>query len=251
MPHAPLGSVSLYYEEHGSGGVPLLLVPGGHLTIDLNFAAVLPGLSSRRHVVAVEQQGHGRTADVDRDPTIANLGADLAGLLDHLGLERVDVLGFSLGALAAMELAVRHPQRVDRLVFASGFVRPGGYHAEITDPGLWATSTRMPTEADFTAMVREHERLAPPGAAGFDAVSQKLGPHVMGFTGWPDDELTQVTARTLVMIGDHDFVTLEHAALTVELLPDARLAVIPGATHNGLMQRAAVVGPVVEDFLAR
>ncbi|MCD2194109.1 alpha/beta hydrolase [Actinomycetospora endophytica] len=251
MPYAPVNGLSLYYEEHGSGGVPLLLVPGGHLTIDLNYDDVLPALSSRRRVVAVEQQGHGRTADVDRTPTLPNLADDLVGLLDHLGLERVDVLGFSLGGLAAMDAAIRYPDRFERFVFGSGHVRPDGYHPEIFDPSRWATSTRMPTAEDFAAMQREHERLAPPGDAGLDAFMAKLQPTIQGFTGWSDEELARVRARTLIMIADHDFVAVEHAALELELIPDARLAVIPNATHNGLLHRADVVLPILEDFLAR
>jgi pimeloyl-ACP methyl ester carboxylesterase len=251
MPYADLDGISLHHEEHGTGGVPLLLVPGGHLTIDLNYSSVLPALASRRRVVAVEQQGHGRTADVDREPTLANLAGDLVGLLDHLGLERVDALGFSLGGLALMEAATRWPDRFERLVFASGHVRPDGYHPDITDPSRWATSTRMPSAEDFAAMRREHERLAPPGAAGLEAVMAKLQPVIQGFTGWSDEELARVTARTLIMIGDHDFVTVEHAALELDLIHDARLAVVPGATHNGLLHRADVVLPILEDFLAR
>ena len=251
MPYADLDGISLYHEEHGTGGVPLLLVPGGHLTIELTFADVLPALASRRRVVAVEQQGHGRTADVDRVPTLAALAGDLVGLLDHLGLDRVDALGFSLGGLALMEAAVRWPDRFDRFVFASGHVRPDGYHPDITDPSRWATSTRMPSTEDFAAMQREHARLAPPGGAGMDAFMAKLQPTIQGFTGWSDEELSRVTARTLIMIGDHDFVTIEHAALELELIPDARLAVVPGATHNGLLHRADVVLPILEDFLAR
>jgi pimeloyl-ACP methyl ester carboxylesterase len=100
-------------------------------------------------------------------------------------------------------------------------------------------------------MRREHERLAPPGDAGLDAFMAKLQPTIQGFTGWSDEELAAVTARTLVLVGDHDFVTIEHAALELELIPDARLAVVPGATHNGLMHRADVVLPILEDFLAR
>ena len=251
MPYADLDGISLYHEEHGTGGVPLLLVPGGHQTIELTFADVLPALASRRRVVAVEQQGHGRTADVDRAPTLAALAGDLVGLLDHLGLDRVDALGFSLGGLALMEAAVRWPDRFDRFVFASGHVRPDGYHPDITDPSRWAGSTRMLTAEDFAAMQREHARLAPPGDAGMDAFMAKLQPTIQGFTGWSDEELSRVTARTLIMIGDHDFVTVEHAALELELIPDARLAVVPAATHNGLLHRADVVLPILEDFLAR
>ena len=226
-------------------------MPGGHLTIELTFADVLPALASRRRVVAVEQQGHGRTADVDRAPTLAALAGDLVGLLDHLGLDRVDALGFSLGGLALMEAAVRWPDRFDRFVFASGHVRPDGYHPDITDPSRWATSTRMPGTEDFAAMQREHARQAPAGGAGLEAFMAKLQPTIQEFTGWSHEELARITARTLIMIGDHDFVTVEHAALELELLPDARLAVVPGATHHGLLHRADVVLPILEDFLAR
>lgn len=251
MPYAPVNGLSIYYEEHGTGGVPLLLVPGGHLTIELNFADVLPALASRRRVVAMEQQGHGRTADVGRAPTLPRLADDLVGLLDHLGLERVDVLGFSLGGLALMEAATRHPHRFDRFVLASAHVRSDGYHPEIVDPTRWATSTRMPTAEDFAAMHREHARLAPAGSPSLDEFMARMSPVIQGFVGWSDDELARVTARTLVMVGDHDFVTVEHAALELELIPDARLAVVPNATHNGLLHRADVVLPILEDFLAR
>jgi pimeloyl-ACP methyl ester carboxylesterase len=251
MPYAPVNGLSVYYEEHGTGGVPLLLVPGGHLTIDLNYDDVLPALSSRRRVIAMEQQGHGRTADVDRAPTLPNLAADVVGLLDHLGLDKVDVLGFSLGGLALMEAVVRWPDRFERFVFASGHVRADGYHSEIFDPSRWATSTRMPTPDDFAAMQQEHERLAPAGSPDLPTFMAKVQPVVQGFTGWSDEELARITARTLILLGDHDFVTIEHAALELELIPDARLAVVPNVTHTGLMHRADVVLPILEDFLAR
>ena len=249
--YASVNGLSLYYEEHGSGRVPLLLVPGGHQSIELSFRSVLCALASRRRVVAMEQQGHGRTADIDRAPTLRNLADDLVGLCDHLGLERVDVLGFSLGGLAAMDAAIRYPERFERFVFASGHVRPEGYHVEITDPARWATSTRMLTEADVAGMQREHQRLAPPGSPDLATFHAKLGPVVQEFTGWSDEELAQITARTLILIGDHDFVTVEHAALALELVPHARLAVVPAATHTGLLHRAEVVLPILEDFLAR
>ncbi len=99
------------------------------------------------------------------------------GLLDHLGLERADVLGFSSGGLAAMEAAIGTPAAIDRFVFASGHVRPDGYHEDITDPSRWATSTRMPTAEEFEAMRVQHERLRPP-PADLDAQMAKQGPVV-------------------------------------------------------------------------
>jgi pimeloyl-ACP methyl ester carboxylesterase len=247
--YAPLGQLSLYYEVHGSG-TPLIMIPGGMLTIDLGFGALIPRLAADRQVIALEQQGHGRTGDIDRSMALANLAGDVVGLLDHLGLERADVLGFSLGGLTALETAVRYPARVDRLVVASAHTRADGYHDEIFDPARWATSTRMPTEADFAAMLEAYDRLAPAGTT-FEGTNAKVQPVVTAEENWSAEELAGVAARTLVMIGDHDFVTVEHAERTRRLIPDARLAVVPGATHTELMHRVDVVAPILRDFLRR
>ena len=106
--YAPLPGIDVYYEDHGTG-TPLVLLHGGMLTLDLSFGALMPRLTPHRRVIPIELQGHGRTADVDRDITLANQAADVVGVLDHLGLERADVLGFSWGGLVALEIAVRHP----------------------------------------------------------------------------------------------------------------------------------------------
>ena len=113
--YADVNGVHLYVETYGAG-TPLLLLHGGMLTIDLDFADLIPTLAGRHLVIAVEQQGHGRTADIDRPITPANLAADVVGLLDHLGVDRAHVLGHSMGAAVALELAVSHPDRVRSVV---------------------------------------------------------------------------------------------------------------------------------------
>lgn len=245
---APLPGLDVYYEDHGAGD-PLVLLHGGAQTLDLSFGALVPLLTPHHRVVPIELQGHGRTPDPDdREITLARMADDVVGVLDHLGLARADVLGASWGGLVALETAVRHPDRVDRLVLAAVHTRKDGYHAEIHDPSTYATSTRMPTEEDFGAMVAEYERY---GLSTFEQVVTKLDPIVTAEENWTPAQLAGVTARTLVMIGDHDFVRVDHAVAMADAIPDAALAVLPRTKHTEVVGRVGIVAPILEDFLAR
>src|SRR5690242_5142781 len=118
--YAAVNGLRMYYEVHGDGpGRPLVLLPGGLQTIGLSFGGILPALAAGRQVIAAELQGHGRTADIDRDITVAGLADDVAGLLGHLGVAQADVLGFSLGGEVALQLALDYPDRVGRLILVS------------------------------------------------------------------------------------------------------------------------------------
>lgn len=249
MPYAPTGELDVYYEEHGKGQ-PLVLLHGGMLSLDLSFGALIPRLATGRRVIPVEMQGHGRTADIARDLTLEHMAGDVVGVLEHLGLARADVMGFSMGGLVAMETAVRHPGNIDRLVLASMHTRADGYHDDIRDPAQHAASTRMPSPTDFEEMAAEYARLAPPGSS-FETVMAKTTPIVFSDENWNAEQLAAVTAPTLVMIGDHDFVRVEHADAIRSTVPGGRLAVVPGTTHTQLMHRVEVIVPILEAFLAR
>ncbi len=250
--YAPVNGLKMYYEVHGPGGDgtgrPLVLLHGGLMTIDLSFGAILPELAAGRRVIATELQGHGRTADTDRDITVPGLAGDVAGLLDHLSVDQADVLGFSLGGGVALQLALDHPDRVGRIILASVSYAPDGFHAEISDPAQHATSTRMPTAEDFRRMREAYDRLAPdPGH--FDAFAAKVTQAAGSLKGWTAAELGRIGAPALLVFGDHDFVRLEHAVEMHGLIPGAQLAVLPGATHVGVMRRADLIVPLVRDFL--
>jgi pimeloyl-ACP methyl ester carboxylesterase len=242
MSIASVNGLQLYYEEHGSGH-PLVLLHGGLHTIGLSFGALIPLLAGSHRVIAVELQGHGHTADVDREPSYPNLADDVAALLDHLGVERTDVIGFSLGGLVAIELGLRHPARVGRLVLAATHCRPEGYH-DLSDPA----SVRMPTPEEFAEMEQEYRRVAP-DPDHWEAFGERLNGVVHGAPGWSADDMRRIAAPVLLVIGDTDFVRIEHAAEMLELIPDAQLAVLPRTRHTELMLRTEVLVPLLEGFL--
>jgi pimeloyl-ACP methyl ester carboxylesterase len=248
--YAPVNGLRMYYEVHGEDGDarPLVLLHGGLLTIDLSFGALLPELAAGRQVIAAELQGHGRTADIERDIDLGFMASDVAGLLDHLGVGQADVLGFSLGAGVALQLTVDYPGRVGRLIAASAGYASDGFHPEISNPALHATSTRMPTAEDFGQMREAYERVAPdPGH--FEAFAAKASQAANNLKGWTAAELGGITAPTLLVFGDHDFIRLEHAVQMHELIPGSQLAVLPGTTHMGVLRRADLIVPLVAGFL--
>jgi pimeloyl-ACP methyl ester carboxylesterase len=240
MPYVDVNGVHLYFQEYGLGP-PLVLLHGGLLTIELSFGAIIPALAEHHRVVAIELQGHGRTADIDRPMTFEHLADDVVGLLDQLGIEQTDVFGFSLGGLTTYQLLVDHPGRIRRAVVASADHR--------NDRGGEIHPDRLPTEADFVAM-REAYGAVAPDPAHFEAFAEKAVALVHGFAGWTDEQLRAIEVPVLVLVGDTDFILVPNAAQAAELLPHGQLAVLPGTTHLDLT-RSELVPPVVESFLRR
>jgi pimeloyl-ACP methyl ester carboxylesterase len=241
MTYAAVNGLQLYYERRGSGR-PLVLLHGGLLTIDLNFGSLLEPLAATRQVIAVELQGHGHTADIDRPMTIEALAGDVIALLDQLEIPEADVFGFSLGGLVAYAIALAAPSRVGKLIVASADAhRPPG--RESLPPG----EDRMPTPADFQEMKDAYDAVAPdPGHFGeFAARTARM---VHEFAGWTS-ELRVLETPTLLVFGDRDFSPLPDVVELFELLPWAELAVLPGTTHIGVMRRPEQVLAVISPFL--
>lgn len=246
--YADVNGLHLYHEIHGETGSPLVLLHGGVLTIDLSFAGLIPTLSRRHQVIAIELQGHGRTADIDREITPAHSASDVVALLDHLGVARTHVFGHSMGGAVAMELAVSHPARVRSVVPASITVRPEGMHEDFSSPEGMAASTRMPTQQDFTELSAAYARLSP-HPERFETFLAKMSSSGADLVGWSDEQLAAVTAPTLLVLGDHDFTTLAHGQLMLDLIPTARLAVLPGTTHMQVTRRSELLLPMLAAFL--
>jgi pimeloyl-ACP methyl ester carboxylesterase len=180
--------------------------------------------------------------------SIERFADDVAELIDRVaGGGPADLWGFSLGALTATGVAVRHPSRVRRLVLAAVNIRPDGYHPEITAPEQ--DDPRLPTEREFVAWQTAYEAVSP-DPDGFMRVLERLQPVVHDWIGWTDDEIRSVAAPTFLVIGDQDFVRLDHAAEMLDLFPDCRLAVLPDTKHTEVMSRSEQLRALVGSFLA-
>ena len=246
--YADVNGLHLYYETYGSGA-PLVLLHGGMLTIDLNFASLIPTLAQTHTVIGVEMQGHGRTANIDREITYANLATDIVALLDHLGIERAAVLGHSMGGGVALEMAVNHADRVSAIVPISASVSKDGMHPDLLDPSTFETSSIMPTAQDFADFKGAYERLSP-HPEQFDAFLMSLSGMDADFAGWTDEQLAGISCPVLIVQGDNDFTTVAHAGVMLAKIPNSTLAVIPGTTHMQVTRRDTILLPVLDRFFA-
>jgi pimeloyl-ACP methyl ester carboxylesterase len=252
--YAPVNGLKMYYEIHGSG-VPVVLLHGAFMTITNNWTGWIDELSKTRKVIAVEMQGHGRTADFDRDISGANLADDVAALLDYLKIPRADLIGYSMGGGVAMQCAIRHPDKVRKVVVISSMFRSDGPVKEARDaiPKLTAEAFKgSPIDA-------EYKKLSPTPNGFPDFVK-----HLIAMASKPDDigadKLKATTAPMFFIHGDADGVRLEHVAEMFRLKggeihgdmrprSESRLAILPDTTHVTLMQRMPVIVPMVNDFL--
>ncbi|MFC7625044.1 alpha/beta fold hydrolase [Microlunatus sp. GCM10028923] len=248
--YASVNGIELYYEIHGAehDGPPLIMLHGGVLTFHLSFDPLLPGLTADRKVIGVELQGHGHTAAAaDRPFSIRQCAEDVIALLDHLGLDQADLLGYSLGGLTATEVAVLAPDRVRRVVLAATHFRPDAYYPEITAPEQ--DSPRLPTEADFAAMKTAYDEVAP-NPDDFFPFLERIQPAVHDFEPWTAEQLGRLTMPVLIIIGDTDFIRLEHAVEMKQTLPNAQLAILPGTPHMRVVSDPELVLPMIKPFLA-
>lgn len=233
--HAPVNGIQMYYEVHGRReGVPLVLLHGGGSTIEVTFGRVLPVLAEHRRVIAVEEQGHGRTTDREGPVTFEGSADDVAALLRHLGVERADLFGFSNGASVALQVAIRHPDLVRKLVFASSITKRDGATPELWD---WID------QADFSNMpqpLKDAFLRVNPDERQLRTMHDKDAARMRSFEDVPDERVRSVRAPTLVVLGDRDIVKPEHALELTRLLPDARLLILPGGHGDYLGEAVAI-----------
>lgn len=220
--YASVNGLNMYYEIHGIGE-PLVMLHGQFATIGM-FFNVLPQLSSTRQIIAVEQQGHGHTADIDRPLRFEHMADDTAALLEQLGIEQADVFGYSSGGSVALQLAVRHPGLVRKLALASAVYNTDGYYPEIKEGIL------HPSPDGFPPIMREaYERVAP-NPEGWPALVAKAAKQAAEDGGLRLEEVQSINAPALVMIADHDIIRPEHAEELAHLL-HADLVVLPDSDH--------------------
>jgi pimeloyl-ACP methyl ester carboxylesterase len=236
--YAHVNGLRMYYELHGAGGTPLVLIHGGGSTIGTNFGRVLPLLSRTRRVIAVEVQAHGHTRDIDRPFTFEQDADDVVALLDSLHVPKADILGFSNGGTTALQIAIRHPGKVNRLVIASSNYRRDGMQE-----GFWDFMEKG-TYADMPQPYKDAYLKINPSQEGVHAMHDRDAKRMLAFKDIPDESIKAIAAPTLVGAGDKDVVRVEHAVQLSRLLPQARLAILPG-THGEYL--GEIMTPKVSD----
>ncbi len=252
--YAPVNGINMYYEVHG-GGEPVVLLHGAFMTITNNWAGWIRELSKTRKVIAVEMQGHGRTADIPRDFTSENLADDVAALLNYLKIPRADLIGYSMGGEVAMQCAIRHPDKVRKAVIISSTFRSDGMVG-----GAFESISKL-TADDFkgSPIETEYKKLSPTPDY-FPKFVQHIVATASKSYDFGADKLQATKAPMFFIHGDADGVRLAHVAEMFRLKGGeihgdmkprsaSRLAILPDTTHVTLMQRIPIIVPMVNDFL--
>ena len=248
-----VNGMQMYYEVSGAGD-PLIVLHGAYMNIP-TMGAIIPSLAKTHKVYALELQGHGRTTDIDRPITYPNLADDVAAFMDAVGLRKADVFGYSMGAIAGLQLAIRHPEKVNKLISAAG-----AYDASGWQPEFQAMIPNMTVDM-FVAMpfAAEYKKLAP-NPNGFPGLVRKLIQLEKEPMAWGDD-VKKLKTPVLVIAGDADGMTLEHAVSFFTLLGGgvmgdmgkplaaSRLAVMPATAHTAVITQVDLLEAFIEPFL--
>lgn len=251
--YAPVNGLRLYYEVHGTGGgTPLILLHGGFSMAAL-LGEVPKQLAENRQVIAVDLQGHGRTGDIDRPLRFEHMADDIAALIQHLGLEQADLMGYSLGGKVAIRTAIQHPQRIRKLVVVSA-----GFSSDSWYPEIRATFKQINhSMVEFMRPSPEYQTYVAvsPNPDGFPKLLDKMGELLSSDYDW-SNEVPRITAPTLLIYADHDSISPAKMVRFFELLgggqkdpgwegkdmSNARLAILPGVTHYNIFDSPDVVG---------
>jgi pimeloyl-ACP methyl ester carboxylesterase len=238
--YAEVNGIRMYYEVHDgrtddgrtdegrADGVPLVLLHGGGSTIDSTFGRILPFLARNRRVIAVEEQAHGRTSDRNQPVRFETSAEDVATLLNQLKISKADLFGFSNGASVALQVAIRHPGKVRKLVFASSFTRKDG-----AVPELW-TFMKQANFSNMPQPLKDAFLKVNPDPAKLRVMHDKDLDRMLNFKDVPDADVRSVRASTLVLSGDRDVAKLEHTVELTRLIPNARLLILEGG-HGDYM----------------
>jgi pimeloyl-ACP methyl ester carboxylesterase len=236
---ATVNGLKMYYKIHGTGK-PLVLLHGA-----FGWATVYPTLARNRQVIAVELQGHGHTADIDRPLTYEQMADDTAALLKELKIEQADFFGYSMGGNVGLAVAIRHPKLVRKLAINGS---NAGKIADAYDPDAFKQFSSLP--ADFAPpMLKDPYDKVAPAPKQWPTLVAKVKTMGLEFKGFAPEDLKSIKAHVLVTLGDHDVVRVEHAVEMFRLIPDSQLAVFPGADHFLLWQNPEKMLPTIATFL--
>jgi pimeloyl-ACP methyl ester carboxylesterase len=261
--YLPINGLQLYYEVYGELGksrtAPLLLIPGAFLSTD-SMKTWVTAFAAKRSVIVFDQQGHGRTADTSRKMSYEQFGDDAAALLRALQVERADVMGYSQGGGVALQLAIRHPRLVNKLVSMSATYRKDGWYPAVPK-AIEGLNAKVFAGSPIEAAFKKHT----PEPQAFAAYVEKMKVLNANDQNITDTQMRAITARTMVIAGDADGVRLEHAVAMFKLrgggdeeaavtgtltkVPAARLVILPATSHIAISGEAKVLESMVTPFL--
>src|SRR5436190_2583199 len=238
--YAPVNGLKMYYEIHGTGK-PLLLLHGAFNTIDMAFGMLIPELSKTRQVIAVEMQGHGRTADIDRPFSFEAFADDVAALLKFLKIDSADIMGYSIGGVNAWQVAIRHPEVVRKLIITSAVYKYEGWTPQTRS----ILPTLTPEMFATTPIKTEYDKLAPDPGHWTQFIT-KMKKFVTTPFDFGADKIKSIKSPTLIIAADGDGVMPEHAVEMFRLrgggymidfgpAPKTQLAIFPGSSHISVM----------------
>ena len=248
-----VNGMQMYYEVSGTGD-PLIVLHGAYMNIP-SMGLIIPKLAESHKVYALEFQGHGRTTDIDRPITYPNLADDVAAFMDAVGLQKADVFGYSMGAAAGLQVAIRHPEKVNKLIAASA-----AYDAEGWQPEFKAFIPQMTVEMFVGMPFAEEYRTLAANPDGFPALVEKLIALEKEPMAWEADVKT-IKVPVLIITGDADVATLKHSVALFRLLgggvmgdmgkplPASRLAVLPATAHTAVITQTDLLLAFMEPFL--
>ncbi|SEJ85638.1 Pimeloyl-ACP methyl ester carboxylesterase [Dyadobacter sp. SG02] len=249
--HLPVNGIKMYYQIHGSGK-PVVLIHGGGSTIETTFGRVIPLLARHRKVIAVELQAHGRTSDRDADESFEQDADDVAVLLKKLGIGKADFFGFSNGGTTTLQIAIRHPEIVDKIVLGSALAKRSGVPAEFWGFIRQAKLANMPQELKDAYLSVNAD------TAGLRRMHDKDAKRVVNFKDIPDAQLRSINAPAMIIIAGNDVIIPEHALQMQRQIRRAQLAIIPGlhgeyigeiTTMKLRSHQVNFVLPMIEHFL--
>lgn len=258
--YVDVNGLKMYYEIHGKKQTvdqpPLVLLHGSLSATGTSFGSMLPALSKSRLVIAVEQQAHGHTADIDRPLSIQNMGDDTVALLRDLGVQKADFFGYSMGSGIAEYIAIHHPDIVRKMVLMGGVT----YNREGFYPGLMEGIEGLQPEMLVGSPFHAEYMQIAPRPEDFPRMVERVKELDKNLSDWTAEDIRSIQSPTLLIIGDSDIVRPEHIIEMFRLLgggvvgdnvglPASRLAILPGTTHVSLTQRADWLVPMMDEFL--
>lgn len=233
--YCEVNGLKMYYEIYGQGK-PLVLVHGGGSTIQTTFEKVIPLFAKSRKVIAVELQAHGRTSDRNADSSFEQDADDIATLLKNLHIEKADFFGFSNGGTTTLQIAIRHPQIVDKIVLGSALAKRNGTPGWFWDFIKQAKLENMPEQLKLA-----YQQVAP-GTNGLELMHDRDAKRMINFKDIPDEQIKSINAPALIIIGDKDVITPEHAIELHRQIANSELAIIPGG-HGEYIGEITTIKP--------